>query len=248
MQGLLSKDYAAAWRARIDMGKATPGMPAPGDPWAFQGGSDRRGYSEPPATTGPLEPDTSYLCVVDADGNAFSATPSDGARESPIVPGLGFIISSRGVQSWLDPHHPASILPGKRPRLTPNPGVVVKEGAFVMPYGTPGADMQPQAMVQFLVGALDNNLGLQEAIEAPRAATYSFPDTHDPHPYRAGLVKIEGRAKPQVVEGLAARGHKVEVWPDWIGTAGSIGAVMRNADGAVLGGADPRRMAYALGC
>jgi gamma-glutamyltranspeptidase/glutathione hydrolase len=201
----------------------------------------------PRAVAGPLATDTSYLCVVDADGNAFSATPSDGARESPIVPGLGFIISSRGVQSWLDPDHPASIRPGKRPRLTPNPGIVVREGEFVMPYGTPGADVQPQAMVQFLVGALDGSLDLQAATETPRVATYSFPATHDPHVYRPGLVKVEGRVRPEVAEGLSARGHAVELWPDWISTAGSIGAVMRKADGGVFGAADPRRMAYALG-
>jgi gamma-glutamyltranspeptidase / glutathione hydrolase len=247
MEGLLSKAYAAAWRDRIDMAKATAGMPEPGDAWAFQNGKADDVYLMPKAGTGPLEPDTSYLCVVDSEGNAFSATPSDGARETPIVPGFGFIISSRGVQSWLDPKHPASIQPGKRPRLTPNPGIVVKEGEFVMPYGTPGADVQPQAMIQFLVGALDKGLNLQEAIETPRAATYSYPGTHDPHVYRPGLVRIEGRAHAEVVEGLAARGHKVEVWPDWIGTAGSIGAVMRTTEGAFFGGADPRRVAYALG-
>ena len=247
MEGLLSKDYAAAWRDRIDMAAATPGMPVPGDAWAFQNGKAEAAYAMPAAGTGPFDPDTSYLCVVDSEGNAFSATPSDGARETPIVPGLGFIISSRGVQSWLDPKHPASIRPGKRPRLTPNPGIVVKEGAFVMPYGTPGADMQPQAMIQFLVGALDKGLNLQEAIETPRVATYSYPGTHDPHVYRPGLVKIEGRARTDVVEGLAGRGHDVEAWPDWIGTAGSIGAVMRTSDGAYFGGADPRRVAYALG-
>ncbi|WMT89374.1 gamma-glutamyltransferase family protein [Pelagibacterium sp. H642] len=247
MQGLLSKDYAAAWRARIDLGTASPGMPVPGDAWAFQGESHANEFQMPKAGDGPFEPDTSYLCVVDSDGNAFSATPSDGARETPIVPDLGFIISSRGVQSWLDPDHPAAIAPGKRPRLTPNPGIVVKDGEFVMPYGTPGADVQPQAMIQFLTGFLDHRLDIQEAIETPRVATYSFPSTHDPHLYRPGLVKIEGRARADVMSGLIGRGHKIEPWPDWFGTAGSIGAVMRTHDGAVMGGADPRRVAYALG-
>jgi len=247
MQGLLSKDYAANWRARIDMGQAFPGMPAPGDAWAFQGGSSTGGYKQPEPGQGPYDADTSYLCVVDSEGNAFSATPSDGARESPIVPELGFIISSRGVQSWLDPDHPASIRPGKRPRLTPNPGIVVKQGEFIMPYGTPGADVQPQAMVQFLLGVLDHGLNLQEAIETPRVSTYSFPSTHDPHVYRPGLVKAEGRIDPHVASALSARGHNVELWPDWIGAAGSIGAAMRSESGAFTGGADPRRVAYAIG-
>ena len=68
-----------------------------------------------------IEPDTSYVCVVDRWGNAFSATPSDGVTGSPLVDGLGFIISSRGMQSWLDPDHPSCLAPGKRPRLTPAP-------------------------------------------------------------------------------------------------------------------------------
>ncbi len=248
IEGLLSPDYAAAWRARIDLGRAAPGMPEAGDPWAFQNGSPTVPDRPAPAPGhGPFEPDTSYLCVVDAQGNAFSATPSDGARESPVVPGLGFIVSNRGIQAWLDPDHPASIAPGKRPRLTPNPGIAVKEGAFTIPFGTPGSDVQPQAMVQFLVGVLDHGLNLQEAIETPRAATYSFPDTADPHVYRPGLVKLEGRVRPEIGEGLAARGHRVERWPDWFGAAGSIGAVMRTETGACFGGADPRRVAYALG-
>jgi gamma-glutamyltranspeptidase/glutathione hydrolase len=94
MEGLLSKAYAAAWRDRIDMAKATAGMPEPGDAWAFQNGKADDAYPMPKEGTGPLEPDTSYLCVVDSEGNAFSATPGDGARETPIVPGFGFIISS----------------------------------------------------------------------------------------------------------------------------------------------------------
>lgn len=249
LDGLLSKEYAAAWRDRIDPATATPGMPEPGDAWAFSDadhpGED--GYRTPNPQAGPRDPDTSYLCIVDSYGNAFSATPSDGARETPVVPGLGFIISSRGVQSWLDPDHPASIRPGKRPRLTPNPGIVVKDGEFVMPYGTPGADVQPQAMIQFLVGTLDQGLDIQQAIETPRAATYSFPGTHDPHVYTPGVVKLEARAGNEVVEGLGARGHDIHVWPEWTGVAGSLGAVKAKTNGSYFGAADPRRVAYALG-
>jgi gamma-glutamyltranspeptidase/glutathione hydrolase len=62
--------------------------------------------------------------VVDEAGNAFSATPSDGVTNTPVVPGLGIIVSGRGAQSWLDPEHPSAIAPGKRPRLTPSPGLI----------------------------------------------------------------------------------------------------------------------------
>jgi gamma-glutamyltranspeptidase/glutathione hydrolase len=167
---------------------------------------------------------------------------------APIVDGLGIIMSGRGSQSWLDPNHPAALAPGKRPRLTPNPGLVKKGDQFLMPYGTPGLDVQPQAMAQFLVGLLDYGLDVQDAIERPRVATYSYPASSDPHPYRPGLVKAEGRISPEVIARLTALGHKVELWPEWSGVAGSLSAAAHDrATGTLAGGADPRRVAYAIG-
>lgn len=250
MDGLLSKEYASEWRKRIDMNVANPGMPTPGDAWQFSASVEANPsrWSFPDASPGRTEPDTSYLCVVDTEGNAFSATPSDGVPGTPIVAGLGFIISGRGLQSWVDQRHPSSMQPGKRPRLTPNPGIVIKDGEFVMPYGTPGTDVQPQAMVQFLVNTLDHGLDVQAAIEAPRAASYSFPGSGDPHSYTPGVVRLEARAGREVASKLTAKGHLVDMWPAWSGVAGSVGAVRaETASNLYFGGADPRRMAYALG-
>jgi gamma-glutamyltranspeptidase/glutathione hydrolase len=249
MDGLLSKAFAAEWRERIDTRRAAPGMPEPGNPWRFSVQEPQpSNWRFPEPTLGSVEPDTSYLCVVDAAGNAFSATPSDGATSAPIVPGLGFMVSSRGMQSWLDPDHPSAIAPRKRPRLTPSPGMVLKDGKLVMPYGSPGNDVQPQAMVQFLVNVIDFGMDVQAAIEAPRAATYSFPRSSDPHPYSPGAANVEGRVSPAVIKGLAALGHDVTPWPEWTGSAGSIGAVkVDHTTGVRHGGADPRRVAYAIG-
>ena len=88
------------------------------------------------------EADTSYVCVVDRWGNAFSATPSDSSNTSPAVPGLGIVPSFRGSQSRPDPRHPAGVAPGKRPRLTPNPAMLLPATGGVMPFGTPGGDVQ----------------------------------------------------------------------------------------------------------
>lgn len=251
IDGLLSKAYAAEWRSRISQSEAFPGMPEPGDPWSHSAQSaplEPNRWKHPEPTDGPVEPDTSYLCVVDRDGNAFSATPSDGATSAPIVPGYGFAISSRGMQSWLDPDHPSAIAPGKRPRLTPSPGMVLKDGRLVMPYGTPGNDVQPQAMVQFLINVIDFHMGVQEAAEAPRCATYSFPRSSDPHPYTPGAANIEARVPSTVIDELRRLGHDIEPWPAWTGTAGSIGAVLVDHENGVLhGAADPRRVAYAIG-
>jgi len=248
IDGLLDHGYAAAWRERISLQRAAPGMPDPGDPWSFQSSVDgsRRSYQEPIATGGPLPPDTSYLCVVDAEGNAFSATPSDTIGMSPIVPGLGFLVSGRGPQAWLDPNHPSSVAPCKRPRLTPNPGLLLKDGHVAAVYGTPGLDVQPQAMVQFLINVIDFGMDPQSAIETPRVATASFPHSSHPHPYFPGVVQAEGRISNEILNELMRRGHQVERWPDWMPRAGSLCAVVVDHEsGALTGAADPRRVGYA---
>jgi gamma-glutamyltranspeptidase / glutathione hydrolase len=250
IDGLLSKAYAAEWRARISASIASPGMPEPGDAWRFSTLQERQAsrWQYPSPSDGPVEPDTSYVAVVDRWGNAFSATPSDGVTSTPLVEGLGFTLSSRGMQSWLDPDHPSCLAPGKRPRLTPGPGMVLKDGRLVMPYGTPGNDMQPQAMVQFLVNLIDYGMNPQQAIDAPRCATFSFPRSSDPHPYTPGLAHLEGRVDPSVPEALLRMGHNLRMWPDWSKAAGSMGTVhIDQTHGILHGAADARRVAYAIG-
>ena len=120
MEGLTSKAFADERRRAINPNRATPEMPEPGDPWRHQSGRPAgRGTAKPEPVGGRLEADTSYISVVDRQGNAFSATPSDGIGGAPVATGLGFVISPRGSQSWLDADHPCSVAPGKRPRLTP---------------------------------------------------------------------------------------------------------------------------------
>lgn len=249
MPGLLDPDYGAERRGLIDARRACPEMPSPGDPWKYQAGPrPERKYRHPEPVGGRMEADTSYICTVDRWGNAFSATPSDGVTSTPVVPGLGCIISSRGMQSWLDPDHPSCLAPGKRPRLTPSPGMVCKDGHLFMPYGTPGNDMQPQAMVQYLVNLIDYGMNPQQAMDAPRCATFSFPRSSDPHPYTPGLAQIESRVDPEIAETLGRMGHNLQLWPDWATAAGSLGAIQVNHDNGVLhGAADRRRMAYAMG-
>jgi gamma-glutamyltranspeptidase/glutathione hydrolase len=248
IEGLLNKDYARQWAGRISRERAAPGRPEPGDPWAFMDRGGLVGAGAPTARPGPIGTDTSYLCVVDAEGNGFSATPSDGVRKTPVVPGVGTVLSPRGSQSWLDPNHPSSLQPGKRPRLTPNPGIMLKDGKLRMVFGTPGLDVQPQAMTQLVVNVVDFGLDPQAAIEAPRLATYSFPSTSHPHNYNPGLLRVEGRIPADTVEALAACGHRAERWPDFTSTAGALCAILADTEyGPRAAGADPRRTAYAIG-
>ena len=239
MAWLLSNDYAAQRRAMINPDKAWPEMPPSGDLKA----------ARPKASPTPLDAlDTSYACTIDAKGNIFSATPSDTSSDAPVIPGLGFVPSSRGSQSRPDPDHPASILPGKRPRLTPNPAIAIRPGEWALPLGTPGADVQCQAMAQTLLNIDVFAMNPQQAVEAPRFASYSFPQSFAPHAYHPGLLKLEGRIDPDVGAALAVLGHKIEWWGDWEWMAGAMCTIRRDLKTGVLeAGADPRRSGYALG-
>jgi gamma-glutamyltranspeptidase/glutathione hydrolase len=188
------------------------------------------------------------VCVVDRHGNAFSATPSDVSSSTPVIPGTGLCPSSRGSQSWADPALPASVAPGKRPRLTPNPALALGRDGRVIPFGTPGGDVQAQAMLQVLLNHIVYGMDPQAAVEAPRFATYSFPDSFEPHSIQPGRLLLEARLPPALAEKLASVGHDVAWWPDWTWKAGAV--CMIDADpraGVHHAGADPRRSTYALG-
>jgi gamma-glutamyltranspeptidase/glutathione hydrolase len=195
-----------------------------------------------------LPGDTSYVCVVDRHGNAFSGTPSDVSWESPVIPGLGFCPSARGAQSWAVPGHASAVAPGKRPRLTPNPALARRRGGWLMPFGAPGGDLQPQGMLQVFLNHVVFGMGIQDAVEAPRFATHSFPGSFEPHPYHPGRLDLEAGIGPATGAALAALGHRVEWLPDRsLGTAGVCAIVADRGAGRLSGGADPRRAARAIG-
>jgi gamma-glutamyltranspeptidase/glutathione hydrolase len=243
MKELASKKYAKARRELIAPDKAWGKMPPPGDPLNFKAViSD---WMEPgTGVTSPV-PDTSYGCVIDKEGNAFSATPSDGGR---LVPSLGIGISPRGIQSWLDPNHASSVAPGKRPRLTPNPAIAFRDGEVFMAYGTPGNDSQPQTMVQVLVNIVDFKMNVQQAIEAPRFRSSNFPASSWPHEYFPGRVSLEGRVPHIVFKRLRGIGYDVKIFPDFTYECGGASVILVDRErGLLMGGADPRRENYAIG-
>jgi gamma-glutamyltranspeptidase/glutathione hydrolase len=245
---LLSPNYARRRAEQIDPLRAWPDMPPPGDPSDGTANGDRMNGTVATGSDRPWPLDTSYLCVADAAGNLFSATPSDSARDTPMVPGLGLIISPRGTQSWLDPDHPSALQPGKRPRLTPNPALAFRDGRPYMAFGTPGGDMQCQAMVQMFVNMVDFGMDPQQAIEAPRFATQSFPNSFWPHASFPGRLNVEARIPGSICEDLRALGHDVELWPEYARAAGSLCAIVLDpTTGTLWAGADPRRENYALG-
>jgi len=233
---LLSRSYGQA-RADQVKARAWKEMPPAGD-------AGRRELL--PLAGGSDALDTSYVAVVDAAGNGFSATPSDPNVDSPAVEGVGCVVSPRGSQGWLDPSHPSVVAPGKRPRLTPAPAMALQDGKVLMPFGTPGGDVQQQAMLQVLLNVTVFGMPLQEAIEAPRVASRSFPDSFWPHAYAPGKLEVEGRIGADTCHALAELGHQISEWPEWEWRAGAVCAVKVGPDGTRWGGADPRRGALSI--
>ena len=245
---LMSKEYARQRRDMVRADRAFPDMPPAGDFKRSKAGGGSGMGSHNIAAKPPGDPyDTSYVAAVDRHGNALSATPSDGNMMAPIVPGTGLVVSTRGYQSWADPRHPSSVGPGKRPRLTPNPALAMVKGKFVMPFGTPGHDVQTQAMLQTLCNIFVFGMHPQQAVEMPRFATYSFPSSATPHEIEPASLKMEGRIPREVGEQLAKLGHKITWWPDRDQLAGSMCLVYSDIkSGVISAAADFRRSAYAI--
>jgi gamma-glutamyltranspeptidase/glutathione hydrolase len=243
--GMLSTAYAAEQHARIRDDAAFGKLPLPGKP----PGATREPFipelSKFPRADKGAAPDTIYCCVVDDAGNAYSATLSDSSSDTPVIPGYGGNISSRGRQSRLEPGHPCEVRPGKRPRLTPAPAMALRDGDFSMAFGTPGGDVQLQAMLQVFLNATTFGMQLQEAIEQPRFGTFLFPSSFSP--FKVGEVNLEARFPESTVQALRALGHPIELWDALAPAAGAVCAILRDIDtGWLHAGADPRREAYAI--
>lgn len=240
---LLSRGYAAERAGLVRPDAAWRDMPPPGltRPAAASA-------SAPVATAPQPQLDTSYVCVVDRHGNVFSATPSDVSSSTPVIPGTGLCPSSRGSQSWGDPASPASVAPGKRPRLTPSPALALGPDGRAIPFGTPGGDVQAQAMLQTLLNRIVYGMDPQAAVEAPRFSTYSFPDSFEPHSILPGRLVLEARLPQALADQLMSVGHDVQWWPDWTWKAGAICMIDSDPSaGLHQAAADPRRSTYALG-
>ncbi len=240
---LLSKTYAARRRELVG-DRAWSEMPPAGDPMTSPRPAGREAV--PLAGGGDGGLGTSYVAVVDAEGNGFSATPSDPNSDSPVVAGVGCVVSPRGSQGWLDPAHPSVVAPGKRPRLTPAPAMVLADGRLLMPFGTPGGDVQQQAMLQVFLNIAVFDMPPQVAVEMPRVASRSFPDSFWPHLMSPGRLEVEGRIPQDTRQALAALGHDIAMWPDWEWRAGAVCAVKVGPDGTRWSAADPRRGCHAI--
>jgi len=191
--------------------------------------------------------DTTCVNVIDAQGNVFSATPSGAWLPAVIAGDTGIAMSSRLQSFLLKPGHPNELQPGKRPRITLSPTIVLKDGEPFAALSTPGGDNQDQALLQVLLNVIEFGMNPQEAVEAPRFETMHLVSSFDDHRFNPGLLQVEGRVASPAVEELKKRGHKVDVRGDYAsGSAPTI--ILFNPQTKVIqAGADVRRGRYAVG-
>jgi gamma-glutamyltranspeptidase / glutathione hydrolase len=234
---LLSREYAAERRAMIDGEKASM--------------ESRPGKMEMPAvvpgvsSTTSSAQDTTCVNVVDKWGNAFSVTPSGAWLPSVIAGDTGVPMSSR-LQSFVTVDgHPNRLEPGKRPRVTLSPTMILKDGQPWALISTPGGDNQDQAMLQVILNLIDFGMDTQLAVEAPRFQTEHFYASFAFHEFKPGGLMLEDRFRRDTVEQLARMGHKTQVKGPW--SNGSAPTVIRIKGEVLEGGADPRRGRFVFG-
>jgi gamma-glutamyltranspeptidase/glutathione hydrolase len=257
LDALLSAEYSDARRALIGEAASLelrPGAPDGRTPrlpvrpeWAPVPGDASTG--EPVAAGGgAARGDTVHVDVVDRWGNMVAAMPSGGwLHSSPVIPALGFCLGTRMQMTWLQDGLASTLIPGRRPRTTLSPTLVLRDGEPVMACGTPGGDQQDQWQLGFLLAHVAGGLDLQAAIDAPAWHTNGFPSSFYPRLAVPGEVVVESRVGVDVIAGLERRGHKVVVDQPW--SLGRLSAVARDPGTGVLrAAANPRGMqGYAAG-
>jgi gamma-glutamyltranspeptidase/glutathione hydrolase len=191
--------------------------------------------------------DTCHVDVIDKDGNMVSATPSAGwLQSSPAIPELGFCLGSRCQMFWLDETLPNGLKPGKRPRTTLSPSMVLRDGKPWMSFGTPGGEQQDQWQPIMLMRMIHHGFNIQQAIDLPSFHSEHWISSFWPRGAKPGKAVIEGRYPPEVLEDLIARGHVAEMGGEW--SEGRLTGVRKEPDGTIRAGANPRGMqGYAVG-
>ncbi len=261
---LLSPEYAAARRELIGDAASTefrPGLIDDGvafepplrttytAPAGGTAASAMAGVGEPTvAPTGETRGDTCHIDVVDRWGNIVSATPSGGwLQSSPTIPALGFCLGTRLQMTWLEEGSTSTLTPGRRPRTTLTPTLVLRDGHPVTALGSPGGDQQDQWQLLYLLRTLVGGYSPQEAIDAPALHTTSLAGSFWPRTWEPAGAVVEDRLGDEVIAGLEARGHVVTRAGDW--TLGRLSSVGRDPERGVLtAAANPRgEQGYAAG-
>lgn len=254
IERLLDPVYAASRRGLIEReasDRLRPGSPAGESPWipdlpavppsvpSDPGGLAHLVSGGPLAKVMTGGGDTCCVSATDAMGNMVVATPSGGwLKSSPVVPGLGFPLGTRGQMTWLVEGHHNSLHPGKRPRTTLSPTLVFRDGHPYLAFGTPGGDQQDQWTLNFFLSHVDFGMDLQAAVEAATFHTGHLVSSFTPRRMRPRSLVVERGVSPATLTALENRGHEVELAAPM--SLGMICVTGRSPAGGVVAAASPR--------
>ncbi|MDA0768763.1 MAG: gamma-glutamyltransferase family protein [Chloroflexi bacterium] len=252
IDGLISKEYAVERAKLVNADKPYTELPAAGDPWKYSS-TQKPADASPSGVAGVPEGasgnsgGTTHISCIDRDGNLVCATPSGGALSKGVFfPEQGASMSSRIEMFNFIDGHPNRLEPGKRPRTTLINYIVSKDGQPVMTIGCPGGDHQAQANAQLILNTLVFGMNPQEAVEVPRFATESVPDSFYPHVYYPNRVSLEEGIPESTADALRSKGHGEIVRAATCGMGGTVSK--RDPETGVMStGGDPRRACYAIG-
>jgi len=210
LAALLSDEYTALRRELIDMEVASH-TARPGDPIAMT--AIKRETSFESGIGG-----TTTCVVSDRWGNVVSATPSANVPVAPRDGGdAGVTFNNRLRSLNTTPGHPNCIEPGKRPRITLTPTLVLKDNAPIIAISVAGGDLQDQTTLNLLLDVIEFGLTPEDAMAQPRFATQHHQDSFDPNPDRnatfqgAGSLTVNAEIAEPVREELARRGHRIKI-------------------------------------
>ncbi len=211
MTALLSDEYTRIRRPLINMGTASLQV-RPGDPRHMR-------PLKTPAPTTPSQGGTTTLCVADRWGNVIAATPSGLGSTAGVAGDTGIIHGSRLVSLNTWSGHPNCIQPGKRPRVTLTPTLVLKDGRPVLAISVAGGDLQDQAAIQLILDYVEFGMLPERAVSQPRFATTHHTGSFGQDKPNLGAVQVNSRIDDSVRDELRKRGHILT------STRGGIGGV-----------------------
>ncbi len=250
-RGLYTKAYGRKRAELVDRDKAFEDMP----PWGDPANMENVATDSPEVFAGlgsgqaglPL-PDTTSVNVMDAEGNVFSMTESDGHMLTPLVPNWGFGLGGRMGQLNLDASLANVMTPKKRPRNTNNPILVMKDGKPFMGLSTPGGDQQVQAMLQTFLNVSVWGMSPEHAVDQPRFGSYNFPGTGSEVNATPGVLRVEARIPTATFQALRVKGHDVQSWGLWNWRTGALTVTYRDPEtGVMIAAGDVRRETHSLG-
>ena len=229
IDGLLSKEYAAARARAIDWARNDPHV-MPGDPYPFQGGTNpylrylenwerttetqaarwsdehRRAFEE------GFFAGTTSVQAADENGWVVSITPSGGWNPGYIAGRTGISMSQRMQSFVLDPaENPYNVLePGKRPRATLTPSLALKDGKPFLSFAVQGGDSQDQNLLQLFLNIVEFEMTVQQAVEAANITSYQLKSSFGAHEAEPGRLMLNTSVPPWVRAELAEMGYRLD--------------------------------------